>query len=1370
MQYQAGYFFNSIYDLFLSHSTRDKLEKIVFHLAHFDMESTDKLEYTKAEYLPEIKIVLNMLQRGAPTIPPSFIADIFSTTFGKTKRQVSADNNISHEFTDDSLTDEIYKAIHIIDKRITPEGQRQILGDEPKEKGLKGTRFNFKYSYFPEYLGHCFLQLIEENRSFGSFIDSSEIKNKETLHIEFSEIENLTQDFVLEMPYPHQNQKGIAIELNDRPAETSYIYETDQLKQNLCKKIGWASPLNIETNKLSEINGQLHPFIEFTYNEFFDIVSKNYHSPLYNSAKGLTALQYALTPIAIARIERTILEYLLAGKLKLGKPLWKIAVIERDVPCAYLAFQLIKLHFENIFALKGEYIKFPEIKLSIYNTPEFKNAQLNTIYSGDIKPLEKFDPKAEYDLLLDISVLQRSGLMNPGIKTRANSTAVIRSVRSISAKPKFLSDKNISYADFFSPETDEKQKEKARHALKYFLRNIFRKDGYLPGQLELINHGLQQKNTLGLLPPSGGKTIAATLTAFLQPGISFFLCPNPHLISNHILSLAKMQIKNIVILDKELSSYDKLRAHENQLKNRGTQLAFISPDYLRSLEISELLQELEKNRFSISFLIADEAHMVSEWGHDFHPSCYHAARLMEKMFINPFRQTVVTIALSGTAGWLCTKDIQKEYRIDAKHTVRIEINSARINFVKLYLNEYSGSEQKNEEPAITQKANRSSSLKSELKAIKEILTAFDAEKTLIYLSEEYFNPIKQGNINENPIDYLFEFQEKFRLDLFRGVSKQNTVFATLPEIHKSIRNSKKFYCNETDILFAQRDFGVGTNKPDLQNIIFAGTPVSMENFIQQTYRAGPGNNKFNCIMLINKQDITLSENSPIRQYYSGNSLNADLYHAFSDIFLKYKGKAKEMAILEKLINGFGPYPVSYARIIEKSIENSFRIDIKLVFQPLDDARRIYINQDEKTFGYVDLRNLKINTDDSEFEKKQSNEILKYTSNLLKSIELPKDEPHFLLKGIFHNEKQTGINELLSNLTEGSSKELEIPFENNKLDELLYLLNDNVPGKLAEHELKGIYLSSISYEDFVAKIENSLKTDLKDLQGKVKEFYHECWTRNEIELAIYRLSKAGIVDDIRIDLNKQQFVLKISPKKTSLYREILFGLYDDYLMPEKSEAEKKLNFSMTEKGIKELLSSHLDFFYKYIINYRIDSFKELSEILRQVPEKKEITEEINLGLKEVMDRYFSAKYAINHFSLVEGTKSLMENRQDFGIIGNFIGSLGPIKENWLHLKKSCEFISRIKPENHLSYLLDACTDIFTGEKREEYLDRSFEKIARGFVQMRKQKEYNRDKFNNEIDNFLNVLYKYRPDLKQNYGQLLWLKIHYRWLKDFNRKLN
>ncbi len=1370
MQYKAGYFLNSIFDLFLNQSGKEKVEKIVFQLCHFDLETNDELKHQQVNYISEIKLVNNLISRGAPTKPSTFIEDLFASTFNITKRELSSQNHISHPFLNDTLTEHLYRSIHIIDPRINKANQFVDIGEKWKQKGT-GFKIDFLYSLVPEYLGPAYIQLIEENRDFSSLIKSSGLDEDNEIIRNFGTILNQKNDFVLEMPYIHNQTKGITIDIDDTPSETKYKFEVDQLKKALCHQISWSEPFDIDTHKLAESNVVLRPVMNFTYNEYFDTITKNYRTPVYNSSEGLNALQYALSPIAVARIQKTVIEYLLSGKLNLNAEVWKIGAIERDVPCAYLAFQDLWQHFENLFALEGKNLKLPEIKLSIYCTDEFKNSKLNLLYTGEINPIEKFDKSEEFDLLLDISVLQRNGIINPFYETKAKNKAIIKSVKSIHADREIYTDKSISYLDLFSLNTDVKIKTNAINAYKYFLRNIFRKDDFLAGQLELINKSSQHKNCLGILPSGGGKSIAYQFATLLQPGISIVINPNSSLTTDQLFALQKLGIDCLVNLNPIIKNEETLKRELYKLENSEYLIAFISPEFLRRKEVRETLFTMEKNALFFSHFIVDEAHCLSEWGHDFRLNYHKLGELKEQFLKNNNKQNITTMALSATVSTSCQVDILAELQIDADNIVEISEQYSNLNFNIINAT----TNQIKPEMSIGQIRQLIGARKQVHFSflIKEIFRESKEKNkknsTLIYCPTSYGNTGVSDNYGDGLTDKLKTIFEDLRIGSFWGMPDEFADKVLLKDILLSAKNQTKFLNNEIDILVATPSFGIGINKQDIRNLIYFSPPDSIESFIQQTQCAGRDRNEAICSVLIDNQEFDIPENSPLFGYTDVLKTTFDKYLGYEKIIKKFKGQEKELAVIQELLSGTKADKTTYLDIIHDIIEDAFLIDTDLQLHPANKPVRLYVKSQEKTFGYVDLSNFITNIDESNFEQETSRNLLNFTAEEIRKRCKNSDSCPQILSSEIYKIEIEGIESILNKLKTGAFDELSIPFSNNSLSSIAEILQKELSSSFTKNKVKELYSSSLSKSDFIEKINLIKSIDIQSsLVETIVPLYNSVRLKAESLMAIYRLSKLGFIDDYIVDEIGQQFIIKIRKKANEAHLLKLHSIFESFLLPEKASEMKLETDKITGNYIRKAIEGYIQFCYQFIVKERFNSIENLNNIFLQAIEYKDNITDFNRKIQELFANYFKAKYTSSFFGIIPASNNQKEGIQDFSLIESHLIKLGPLKENWIQLKKSNELISKIMPNNPIPFLLDAYTNLVSGEKDEQAIDIAFDQIARGFIKIRKMDNYQPDKYQSNIQSFLDLLYQHRPDLKETYESVLWLRLHYIWLKDFNKK--
>jgi len=203
--------------------------------------------------------------------------------------------------------------------------------------------------------------------------------------------------------------------------------------------------------------------------------------------------------------------------------------------------------------------------------------------------------------------------------------------------------------------------EKQYNAFRYFLNNIFRFKEFRPGQKEIIKRALELKNTVGLLPTSAGKSLCYELIMFIQPAPIIIIEPIKSLIIDQFYNLS-----NRFLIDKvgKISGDQTLSEREEvQKKFRdGQYLAlYITPERFQVSTFRNYLSEFIKAR-PIAYAVIDEAHCVSEWGHDFRTS-YLALSKTIRRYCNHNGYIPCFYALTGTASEVVLRDILSDLEI-----------------------------------------------------------------------------------------------------------------------------------------------------------------------------------------------------------------------------------------------------------------------------------------------------------------------------------------------------------------------------------------------------------------------------------------------------------------------------------------------------------------------------------------------------------------------------------------------------------------------------------------------------------------------------------------------------------------------------------
>lgn len=298
-------------------------------------------------------------------------------------------------------------------------------------------------------------------------------------------------------------------------------------------------------------------------------------------------------------------------------------------------------------------------------------------------------------------------------------------------------------------------------------------------QQEIIQSVLKQKDTLALLPTGSGKSICYQLPALLLNGVCIVISPLIALIKNQIDELEKRNIK-VASLHNKLSNNDVVRIFDN-LQFGNTQFLYLSPEKLQSEFIQEKIKQL-----NVSLIAIDEAHCISEWGHDFRPSYLQLHILRE---IHP---SIPIIAVTATA----TKN------------VLIDINNHLL--LKKAVIFKTSFQRKNNSYRIVKTEN----IHDKLLQILHKIT----EPTIIYA--------KHRRQTQQICDFLNA--NHFKASFYHG-----GLSTTEKETAYNLWMSEK-----TPVMVATNAFGMGINKANVRAVIHINIPQSLENYMQESGRAG----------------------------------------------------------------------------------------------------------------------------------------------------------------------------------------------------------------------------------------------------------------------------------------------------------------------------------------------------------------------------------------------------------------------------------------------------------------------------------------------------------------------------------------------------
>ncbi|KEI58374.1 ATP-dependent DNA helicase RecQ [Enterococcus faecium UC10237] len=334
------------------------------------------------------------------------------------------------------------------------------------------------------------------------------------------------------------------------------------------------------------------------------------------------------------------------------------------------------------------------------------------------------------------------------------------------------------------------------------LKQYFGYDDFRPGQKEIIQKVIDQENVLGIMPTGSGKSICYQLPALLLDGLTVVVSPLISLMKDQVDAANQLGIP-ATFINSSLDGYETARRFQ-EIDRQQYRLLYIAPE---RFIMPDFIQAMK--RWNVRMIAIDEAHCISQWGHDFRPSYLQMANQLDQLPNRP-----VIVALTATATVQVAADIKRLLKIPENNHIQTGFERENLRFQVI-------KDQKKEQYLI------------------EYLKINKNQSGIIYAA------------TRKEVDRLYHLLKKFDFSVGRYHGGLNE--------NERTEMQEAFLYDRLQLIVATNAFGMGINKSNVRFVIHYQIPGSLEAYYQEAGRAGRDGLSSEAILLFSPQDIQVQK-------------------------------------------------------------------------------------------------------------------------------------------------------------------------------------------------------------------------------------------------------------------------------------------------------------------------------------------------------------------------------------------------------------------------------------------------------------------------------------------------------------------------------
>ncbi|CAN5837510.1 hypothetical protein BH18ACT11_BH18ACT11_03450 [soil metagenome] len=332
------------------------------------------------------------------------------------------------------------------------------------------------------------------------------------------------------------------------------------------------------------------------------------------------------------------------------------------------------------------------------------------------------------------------------------------------------------------------------------LKEIFGFDSFRPGQEEVIRAVLEGRDTLAVMPTGGGKSLCYQVPALMQDSLTVIVSPLISLMKDQVDSLLQSSVSGAATLHSGLPPEERWEV-ERRVRTGEVKMLYVAPERLRSLEFVLALR-----RSGVGLFVVDEAHCISEWGHNFRPDYLFLPRAVRDLGSPP------VLALTATATPRVRQDILRSLKMRSPEVVVTSFNRPNLNYRVIPAKEK----------------------KHKLPRILDVIRT-SPPPGIVYATTRKECEELAANLRRSGVDaaaYHAGMAPAKRVDV-----------------------QERFMTDELGVVVATIAFGMGVDKPNVRFVIHSSVPGSLPAYIQESGRAGRDGGGSECVVLYRGADL-----------------------------------------------------------------------------------------------------------------------------------------------------------------------------------------------------------------------------------------------------------------------------------------------------------------------------------------------------------------------------------------------------------------------------------------------------------------------------------------------------------------------------------